>query len=425
MSLERNRVVITGMGAVSPLGSEIDVIWERLIAGESGIRFLPDNMAQDLPIKIAGIVNSIQEDPIAGFDPDKLISSRDQKRMARFILFALVAADKALAQAKWVAKTEEEKERTATIIASGIGGLKTIEESAIALNNNPQKRLSPFTVPSFLANLAAGQVSIRYGFKGPLGTPVTACAAGIQAVGDAVRMIQNNEVDVAICGGAESCLDSVAINGFHAAKALTASYNNDPTKASRPFDQDRDGFVIAEGAGILVIERLEHALARGAKPIAEIVGYGTTADAYHITAAPEDGNGARRSMANALKMAGITPDMVSYINAHATSTLVGDRGEIIAIKSLFEDHTEVAISSTKSSTGHLLGAAGGLATIFTALTLKNQIAPMSLNCHKLEPLAEHLNIIMGNSREMSIDYALCNGFGFGGVNASLLLKRYQ
>lgn len=425
MNLSRKRVVITGMGAVSPLGSKIEFIWERLLAGESGVKKFPDEIAKNFPVKVAGIVSSIEEDSLAGFDPGELISARDQKRMERFILFSLVAADKALVQANWLPQTETESERTATIIASGIGGLKTIQDSAIALHENPHKRLSPFTVPSFLANLAAGQVSIKYGFKGPLGTPVTACAAGIQAIGDAMRMIQNDEVDIAVCGGAESCLDSVAISGFHAAKALTTSHDESPEKASRPFDQSRDGFVIAEGAGILVIESLEHALARGAKPIAEIIGYGTTADAHHVTAAPEDGNGAHRSMANAIKMAKITPDKIDYINAHATSTPVGDIGEITAIKALFGENTKVAISSTKSSTGHLLGAAGGLATIFTALAIDKQIAPLSLNYDQPDEMAKNLNIIRGHSLELPIEYALCNGFGFGGVNASLVLKKYR
>lgn len=421
---QRKRIVITGMGTVSPLGCQTDIAWERLIAGKSGIKKISDELAENLPVKIAGLVDSIITDPIAGFNPDALMTERDQKRMERFILFALVAANEALIEANWQPETEEEKVRTATIIASGIGGLKTIQDSAISLHENPNKRLSPFTVPSFLANLAAGQVSIKYGFKGPMGTPVTACAAGIQAIGDAVRLIQNDEADIALCGGAESCIDSVAIAGFHAAKALTTTHNDDPATASRPFDQERDGFIIAEGAGLLVIESLEHALKRGAKPIAEIVGYGTTADAYHITAAPEDGNGARRSMENAIKMAGISPDQVSYINAHATSTPIGDVGELTAIKALFGADAKVAISSTKSSTGHLLGAAGGLAAIFTTLALKNQIAPVSLNCHQVDPVAEHLNIVMEKARPMPIQYALCNGFGFGGVNASLVLKAW-
>lgn len=423
MQLKRKRIVITGMGTVSPLGCKTDIVWERLIAGESGIQKLPEELVQDFPVKIAGIVNSLKEDDIAGFNPDEIISVRDQKRMERFILFSLVAAEEALTQANWKPQSELDRERTATIIASGIGGLKTIQESAISLSANPNKRLSPFTVPSFLANLAAGQVSIKYGFKGPLGTPVTACAAGIQAIGDAMRLIQNNEADIAICGGAESCLDSVAINGFHAAKALATSYNENPKEASRPFDQNREGFVIAEGAGILVIETLEHALNRGAVPIAEIVGYGTTADAHHITAAPEDGNGAQRSMRNAINMAEIHPQKINYINAHATSTQIGDLGELTAIKALFGEDSNLVISSTKSSTGHLLGAAGGLATIFTALAIKNQIAPLTLNYHTPDNHVGNLNI-MHESKSVPIQYALCNGFGFGGVNASLVLKRY-
>lgn len=420
----KKRIVITGMGIASPLGCKIDVAWQRLISGVSGIKRLPSLLAENFPAKIGGTIDSIEQDPEAGFDPDATVSPRDQKRMERFIQLALSATEQALQSANWFPKTEDEQVRTATIIASGIGGLKTIQDSAILLHENPSKKLSPFTVPSFLANLAAGQVSIKYGFKGPLGTPVTACAAGIQAIGDAVRLIQNDEADVVICGGAESCIDSVAIAGFNAARALTTDFNDDPTAASRPFDTDRSGFVIAEGAGILVIETLEHALERGATPIAELVGYGTTADAHHITAAPEDGNGARRSMENAIRMANIAPEEINYINAHATSTPIGDVGEITAIKKLFGDDSKVAISSTKSSTGHLLGAAGGLAAIFTALSLKNQIAPFSLNCNNVDPEAENLNIITKESKAMSIKYALCNGFGFGGVNATLVLKAY-
>lgn len=423
--MSKKRIVITGMGAVSPLGSQVNVAWARLIKGESGIRKLPEELAHDFPVKIAGTVESITEDTEAGFNPDTLMTERDQKRMERFILFALAATHDALTEANWFPELDEEKTRTATIIASGIGGLKTIQDSAITLHENPHKRLSPFTVPSFLANLAAGQVSIKYGFKGPMGTPVTACAAGIQAIGDAMRMIQNDEADIAICGGAESCLDSVAIAGFHAAKALTTTHNDSPTEASRPFDEDRDGFVIAEGAGILVIETLEHALQRGAQPIAELVGYGTTADAHHITAAPEDGNGARRSMENAVKMAGISPEQIDYINAHATSTPVGDIGELTAIKALFGNEPKVAISSTKSSTGHLLGAAGGLAAIFTTMALKHQMAPLSRNCHQPDVQAQNLNIVMKESKAMPINYALCNGFGFGGVNATLVLKKWS
>ncbi|MHC5224958.1 beta-ketoacyl-ACP synthase II [Ignatzschineria sp. LJL83] len=422
MTLKKKRIVITGTGLVTPLGSDVDTVWQRLINGESGIDYLPP-LYDGCGVNIAGIVKNIHQDPIAGFNPDISISPRDQKRMERFILFALVATEQALKEANWLPETDNEKLRTATIIASGIGGLKTIQESAISLYETPTKKLSPFTVPSFLANLAAGQVSIKYQFKGSLGTPVTACSAGIQAIGDAVRIIQNSEADIAICGGAESCIDSVALAGFHAARALTTEFNSQPHRASRPFDTDRSGFVIAEGSGILVIESLEHALNRGAKPIAEIVGYATTADAFHITASSDDADGAYRSMKNAIHMADISPNQIDYINAHATSTPLGDISEITAIKRLFKNH-KVAISSTKSSTGHLLGAAGGIAAIFTALSLKNQIAPISLNCDNIDPIAQDLNIIHERSMPMPIQYALCNGFGFGGVNASLVMKKW-
>jgi 3-oxoacyl-[acyl-carrier-protein] synthase II len=285
------------------------------------------------------------------------------------------------------------------------------------------KRLSPFTIPSFLVNLAAGHVSIKFGFKGPLGAPVTACAAGVQAIGDAARMIRSGEVDVAICGGAEACIHPVSLGGFAAARALSTNFNDQPEKASRPFDRDRDGFVMGEGAGILVIESLEHALARGAKPIAEIVGYGTSADAYHLTSGPEDGAGARRAMNLALRQAGINAQQVQHLNAHATSTQVGDAGELAAIKTVFGINSDLAITSTKSATGHLLGAAGGIETIFTALALRDQIIPPTLNLENPDPLADGLDLVR-EARPANVEHALSNGFGFGGVNASILLKRW-
>lgn len=290
------------------------------------------------------------------------------------------------------------------------------------------RKLSPFTIPSFLVNLAAGHVSIKYGFKGPLGAPVTACAAGVQAIGDAARMIRAGEVDVAICGGAEACIHTVSLGGFAAARALSSAFNDDPTRASRPFDRDRDGFVMGEGAGILVIESLEHALARGAKPIAEIVGYGTSADAYHLTSGPEDGDGAKRAMEMAIKQAGITPGQIQHLNAHATSTPVGDKGELAAIKRVFKLESDgkgkIAVTSTKSATGHLLGAAGGIETIFTALALRDQMIPPTLNLEHKDEVAENIDIVHGSAREAKLDYAISNGFGFGGVNASILLKRW-
>ncbi|CAI2525007.1 3-oxoacyl-[acyl-carrier-protein] synthase 2 [Serratia ficaria] len=287
------------------------------------------------------------------------------------------------------------------------------------------KRLSPFTIPSFLVNLAAGHVSIKHGFKGPIGAPVTACAAGVQAIGDAVRMIRNDEADIALCGGTEAAIDTVSLGGFAAARAMSTASADEAAQASRPFDSARDGFVMGEGAGMLVIETLEHALARGAAPLAEIVGYGTSADAYHMTSGAEDGDGAYRAMKIALKQAGVTPGEVQHLNAHATSTPVGDLGEINAIRHLFGADGGVAVTSTKSATGHLLGAAGGLETIFTALALRDQIAPATLNLDNPDPAAEGLHLVAKQAEPMGITYALSNGFGFGGVNASILLKRWQ
>jgi 3-oxoacyl-[acyl-carrier-protein] synthase II len=345
--------------------------------------------------------------------------------MDRFILFALGAAQQAVAQAGWAPSTDEERERTATIIGSGVGGFVSIADAVRTSDTRGPRRLSPFTIPSFLVNLAAGHVSIQHGFKGPLGAPVTACAAGVQAIGDAARMIRAGEADVAIAGGAEACIDRVALGGFAAARALSSGFNDTPERASRPFDRDRDGFVMGEGAGIVVIETLEHALARGAKPIVELVGYGTSADAYHLTAGPEDGSGARRAMQAAIRQAGIKASDIQHLNAHATSTPVGDKGEMAAIKTVFGDQNGVAVTSTKSATGHLLGAAGGIEAIFTALAIRDQIAPMTLNLDNPDEAAAGIDIVHGKARPMKIEYALSNGFGFGGVNASVLFRRYE
>lgn len=422
--MNMRRVVITGMGVVSPLGCGIDMVWQRLLAGQSGIRVLPDEIVGDLPAKIGGQVPTLAADPEAGFDPDKAVAPKDQKKMDRFIEFAMAAADEAITHAGWQADTVDKQERTATIIGSGIGGFPSIAHAVRTTDSRGPKRLSPFTVPSFLVNLAAGHVSIKHHFKGPIGAPVTACAAGVQAIGDAVRLIRNDEADIALCGGAEAAIDKVSLAGFAAARALSTGYNDEPENASRPFDSSRDGFVMGEGAGLLVIEELEHALARGAKPLAEIVGYGTSADAYHMTSGAEDGDGAYRAMKIALRQAGITPAQVQHLNAHATSTPVGDLGEINAIKHLFGEGDTLAVTSTKSATGHLLGAAGGLETIFTVLALRDQIVPATLNLENLDPAATGLNVIAGKALPHKMTYALSNGFGFGGVNASILLKRW-
>ena len=418
------RIVVTGMGAVSPLGANVSSSWSRLLAGQSGIRRLPDEVVGELPAKVGGVVPTITEDPDAGFDPDSVLPPKDQRKVDRFILFAMAAADEALKQARWNPVSEEDRQRTATIIASGIGGFPAITDAVRTVDQRGPRRLSPFTIPSFLVNLAAGQVSIRHGLKGPLGAPVTACAAGVQAIGDAARMIRANEADIAVCGGTEACINTVSLGGFAAARALSTGFNETPARASRPFDMMRDGFVMGEGAGILVIESLSHALARGAEPLAELVGYGTTADAYHVTSGPEDGSGAARAMQVAIRQAGISPEQISHLNAHATSTPLGDRGEIEAIKTVFGTAAGVAVSGTKSATGHLLGAAGGLEAIFTILALRDQIAPPTLNLGAPDPAADGIDFVANRARPVPMEFAITNGFGFGGVNASALFRRW-
>lgn len=422
MSL-KERIVITGMGLVSPLGLGVASVWGRLIRGESGIRSLPTTLSEGLNTHIAGQVPS-QTEQENGLNESDYLSPKDRKRVDLFTLFALAAAEEALTQANWRPTTDEDQEATATIIATGIGGLPTITQAHTTLIEQGARRLSPFTVPAFLANLAAGNVSIKYGFKGPIGTPVTACAAGVQAIGDAMRLLRTGEAKVALAGGTEACIDPLSLAGFGALKALSTR-NEDPEKASRPFDKDREGFVMGEGAGLVVLETLEHALARGATPLVEIVGYGTSGDAYHLTSGPENGEGAARAMQTALYMAGISADQIGYVNAHATSTPVGDRGEINALRRVFgEKVTEVAISSTKSATGHLLGAAGGVETIFSAQALITGILPPTLNLENPEGSMADLDLIPLVSREKNVEYVLCNGFGFGGVNAAIILKRY-
>lgn len=419
------RIVVTGLGLVSPLGCGVEAVWSRLLAGQSGLRVLPDEMVADLPAKVGGVVPTKAEDPEAGFDPDGAAAPKDQRKMDRFILFALAAAEEAIAQAGWRPADAHGRERTATVIASGIGGFPAIVNAVRTTDTRGVQRLSPFTIPSFLVNMAAGHVSIRHGFQGPLGAPVTACAAGVQAIGDAARLIRCGEADIALCGGAEACIDKVSLGGFAAARALSTAFNDRPEQASRPFDSARDGFVMGEGAGLLVIEALEHALARGAKPIAEILGYGTSADAYHLTAGPEDGSGARRAMQAALQQAGLAAADVQHLNAHATSTPLGDRGELEAIKAQFGREGRIAVTSTKSATGHLLGAAGGLEAIFTVLALRDQLVPATLNLQNPDPTADGVDLVSGKSRLMAIEHALSNGFGFGGVNASVVFRRWQ
>ncbi|MBX8499169.1 beta-ketoacyl-ACP synthase II [Pseudomonas lijiangensis] len=421
----QKRIVVTGVGIVGPLGCGVEAVWERLLAGQSGIRNLAQDITEGTGVAVGGQVPSLEEDAIAGYDPDRLISAKDRKKMDRFIEFALVAAHEALEQANWHPVDEDAQQRTATIIASGVGGFGVIAEAVRTTDARGPRRLSPFTAPSFLANMAAGHISIKHGFKGPLGAPVTACAAGVQAIGDAARLIRSGEADIAVCGGTEAAIDRVTLGCFAAARALSTGFAERPQEASRPFDRDRDGFVMAEGAGILVIESLEHALARGATPLAELVGYGTSADAYHLTAGPEDGGGARRAMQQALRQAGLSPSDIQHINAHATSTQVGDKGELAAIRSVFGAGSSVAITSTKSATGHLLGAAGGIEAIFTVMALRDQIVPPTLNLNNPDEAAEGLDLVGLTARKLPLTHALSNGFGFGGVNASVIFRRWE
>ncbi|KQT52113.1 MULTISPECIES: beta-ketoacyl-ACP synthase II [unclassified Aureimonas] len=416
------RIVVTGMGVVSPLGVGAEPAWSRLVANRSGIRRLPDEAVPDVASKIAGVVPGLDEDPF-GFDVETIVPSRDRRKMDRFIHFSLEAARQAITQARW-APDEAGKDRTATIVASGIGGFHSMLEAVDIVQTRGVRRLSPFTVSSFLVNLAAGQISIQYGFRGPLGAPVTACAASVQAIGDGMRLIRSGEADVVVCGGAESCIARVTLGSFGAARALSTGFNDRPEEASRPFDRARDGFVMGEGAGMIVIESLAHALARGAVPLGELSGYGTTADAHHPTAARSDGDGAQRAMRLALAMARVAPEEIDYINAHATSTPIGDASELAAIRSVFGKGRGPAISSTKSASGHLLGAAGVFEVIVTLLALRDGLLPPNLNLRDPDEMAEGLDLVGPTTRRSEGRIALSNAFGFGGVNASIVLKRW-
>lgn len=418
-----SKIVVTGMGLVSPLGCGVNKVWQRLIAGESGIKTINRFDIDEFPVKIAGQVPNHLDDEFAGFDPETIVSRKERRKIDLFTLYALAAAEEALTQANWFPANEDEQRATSTIVGTGIGGFPVITEAQRTLEQKGYKRLSPFVAPAFLANLAAGNLSIRYGFKGPIGCPVTACAAGIQAIGDGMRMIHSGEAEVALVGGTEACIDPLALASFHALHALSTN-NDNPVAASRPFDQDRDGFVMGEGCGLMVIETLEHALERGAKPLATLSGYGTSADAHHITSGPEDGSGGAAAIKAALAKAGLTPQDISYINAHATSTPVGDKAEIAALRNVFADSLpDIPISSTKSATGHLLGAAGGIESIFSILAVRDDIMPPTLNLESPESDLADLNLIPNQSLQQSVQHALCNGLGFGGVNATLIASK--
>jgi len=381
-------------------------------------------MYGDTPVKIGGRVPNIEEDAEGGLDLGKFIPLKEQKKGDRFIHLALVAAEEALQQAGLLTLSEEEKLNVATIIATGIGGFHAITNAVNTVSEKGSKRMSPFTVPSFIANLAAAQISIKYGFKGISGTPVSACAASVQAIGDGFKTIMTEDVDIAVVGGSESCINAVSLGGFNAARALTIGFNDAPEKASRPFDAQRSGFVMSEGAGVLVLEELEHAKRRGATILAEVKGYGTTSDAWHITAGPEDGEGAARAMSGALKKAEMRPEEIDYINAHSTSTPVGDKAEIFALKTVFGDNRPF-ISSTKSATGHMLGAAGAAGAIFSIKALNESLVPASLNIEEVDEDAQTLNIVKEGAKKAALSTVMVNGFGFGGVNASVIFSKYQ
>jgi 3-oxoacyl-[acyl-carrier-protein] synthase II len=416
------RVVVTGIGLVTPLGVGAENIWKRLTAGESGIRAIQSFDVSDLPAKIAGQVPR-GETASGLFNADDWVPPKDQRKMDEFILYAMAAAEQAVADSGWKPEDDEERERTGVMIGSGIGGLPGITEGAITLHERGPRRLSPFFIPSNLINLASGHVSIRYGYRGPNHAVVTACSTGAHAIGDAARLIMWDDADVMVAGGAEAAVCRLGIAGFAAARALSTGFNDEPARASRPWDQKRDGFVMGEGAGVVVLEDLEHAKKRGAKIYAEVVGYGMSGDAHHITAPAEDGNGAFRAMRNALKRAQLTPDKIDYINAHGTSTPLGDEIELGAVKRLFGEHAyKVSMSSTKSAIGHLLGAAGSVEAIFSILAMRDSVVPPTLNLENPSAGCD-IDLVPLKAKEKRVNYALSNSFGFGGTNASLIFGR--
>ena len=422
--MNKDPIVVTGMGLVTPLGCGLEPVWQRLLAGQSGIGAIERFDVADLATQIAGLVPDIALDE-AGLDPERVVSIKDRKKIDLFTLYALEAAEQVLSQANWFPETQSDKDSTATIIGTGIGGFPIVTQAVRTLDERGPRRLSPFVVPQFLGNLAAGNVSIRHGFRGPIGAPITACAAGLQGIGDGMRLIESGEAKIALVGGTEACIDRLALAGFNAARALSTE-NDNPQSASRPYDRTRSGFVLSEGAGLLVIEKLSHAEARGAKPLVIFEGYGTSADAYHLTAGPEDGSGAALAIKRALAAANCEPDKIGYINGHATSTPVGDAGEIAALKSVFASALPgVPISSTKSSTGHLLGAAGSVEAIFTSLALMDGKIPATLGFQEPDEGAEALDFVPELGRKTDATRALCNAFGFGGVNASLVVKAVE
>jgi 3-oxoacyl-[acyl-carrier-protein] synthase II len=415
------RVVVTGMGIVCPLGLGVEHVWRRLVNAESGITAIQSFDVKDLPCKVAGQVPKGSKADGA-LDIGEWIPIKDQKKMDRFIQMAMVAGTQAVEDSGWLPDNDDDRCATGVMIGSGIGGLETIYDAAVTVHQGKARRLSPFFIPSALANLASGNLSIKYGLKGPNHAVVTACATGVHAIGDAARLIMWGDADVMLAGGAEATVCEIGIAGFCASRALSTGFNDRPAAASRPWDKDRDGFVMGEGAGVVVLEEYEHALRRGAKIYAEIGGYGMSGDAYHITAPAEGHEGAFRSMRNAMKNGGVRPEDIQYVNAHGTSTPLGDDLELEAVERLFGSAARgLAMSSTKSATGHLLGAAGAIEAIFSILAIRDNVAPPTLNLD--EPSRESvIDRVANQAQPRKISMALSNSFGFGGTNASVIFR---
>ena len=409
------RVVVTGMGMITAIGCGVNDNWKNLISSTSGIKLIDSFKIDDLSSKVGG---TISDELI-----DNNFSDKEKRKMDKFILYSLIATEEAVKDSGWIINNDYKASRSGVIIGSGIGGLSTIYDNSILLEKSGPRKISPFFIPSSLINLASGQVSIKYNFKGPNHSTVTACASGAHAIGDSFRLIQLNKADVMVAGGAEAAICRIGMAGFCALRALSTKFNNDPKDASRPFDKDRDGFVMGDGAGILILEEYEHAKKRNANILCEIIGYGSSGDAHHITSPPEDGNGAERCILSALNDAKKNPEDINYINAHGTSTPVGDRIEIKSIKKVFSKNlNKIKMSSTKSSIGHLLGASGSVESIYSILSIKDGKLPPTLNLMSPMPEAEGLDLIPLNSVDQKVNCVLTNSFGFGGTNASLIFK---
>jgi 3-oxoacyl-[acyl-carrier-protein] synthase II len=419
------RVVVTGLGLVSPLASGVEPSWLRLINGESGIRAIQNFDVSDLAAKIAGQV-APGETSNGGFNADDYMQPKEQRKVDRFIVYGIAAGHQAVEDSGWMPEDEESLERTGVMIGSGIGGLETIYETSVTLLERGPRRVSPFFIPAALINLVSGQLSIRFGFKGPNHSVVTACSTGAHAIGDAARLIALDDADVMLAGGAEGAVCRLGVAGFAQARALSTGFNDTPERASRPWDRDRDGFVIGEGAGVVVLEELEHAKKRGAKIYGEVIGYGMSGDAYHVTAPAPDGNGGYRAMRNALRRAQLNAEDIDYINAHGTSTPLGDEIELGAVKRLFGDHAKrLSMSSTKSAIGHLLGAAGAVEAIFSILAINNGVVPPTLNLDNPSPGCVDMDLVPHEAKERKVSVALSNSFGFGGTNASVVFAAYS